>query len=162
MRFRDKNTLMRLGLLFVAATTLLQNLVDYYQSRSEGAYKPILQRVFIIMVLALSMIGLLLSYLATSPTYRRGSMAGRKTHRTDNWIQRAIKHPGALTQWFKRHRRELKRKLGFDPITRKGDINDRAIPATIRLVKEGKIRVSKKTLRRLYLAKTLQKLRRRR
>jgi len=78
------------------------------------------------------------------------------------WIQEAVKHPGALTQWFKRNRKELKRKLGFDPITKKGDINDRAIPATIKLIKEGKIKASKKTLRRLYLVKTLQKLRRKR
>ena len=78
------------------------------------------------------------------------------------WIQKAIKHPGALTEWFKRNRKKLKKKLGYDPITKKGDINDRAISGTIRLVKQGKLRVSDTTLRRLYLAKTLRRLRRRR
>ena len=78
---------------------------------------------------------------------------------TKKWIQKAIKNPGSLTQWFKRNRKKLKRKLGYDPITRHGDIRDKAINDTIRLVKKGKIRVTTKTKRRLYLAKTLKKLR---
>ena len=83
-------------------------------------------------------------------------MARRSRRR---WIQRAIKRPGSLTNWFYSNRRKLKRKLGYDPITKKGDINDRAIYGTIRLVKQGKLRVDKKTLRRLYLARTLRRMR---
>ena len=81
--------------------------------------------------------------------------------RVIKWIQKAIKKPGGLTNWYRRRRKELKKLLGYDPITRRGDIRDRAIPDTIRLVKKGKIRVKSKTLKRLYLAKTLQKIRRR-
>lgn len=81
--------------------------------------------------------------------------------RKEKWIQGAIKRPGSLTEWFKRNRSKLKKKLGFDPITKSGDINDRAITKTIKLAKEGKIKVSKTTLKRLYLARTLQKMRRR-
>ncbi len=157
---RSKRALMHIALLLVAATTFLQNLVDYYQSRSQGAYQPTLQRILILGVLLLSMLGLVVSYMATAPTHKREQDMARRT-RKSKWIQEAVKHPGALTQWFKRHRKELKRKLGFDPITKKGDINDRAIPATIKLAKEGRIKITEKTLRRLYLAKTLQKLRRR-
>lgn len=86
----------------------------------------------------------------------------RRGGRKNRWIQAAIKRPGSLTEWFKRNRRKLRRVLGFDPITRRGDINDRAITKTIRLAKTGKIKVSDRTLRRLYLARTLAKLRRRR
>jgi hypothetical protein len=78
-----------------------------------------------------------------------------------NWIQKAIKRPGSLTAWFKRHRSELKRKLGYDPITKRGDIRDKAINDTIKLMKQGKIRKNTRVLRKLYLAKTLKKLRRR-
>jgi len=77
------------------------------------------------------------------------------------WIQKAIKHPGALTNWFKRNRKKLKRKLGYDPITRRGDINDRAIRDVLKLYKQGKIRLRSTTVKRLNLAKTLGKLRRR-
>jgi len=82
--------------------------------------------------------------------------------RKRKWIQDAVKNPGALTEWFKRNRRKLKKLLGYDPITKNGDINDRAVHGVIRLVKEGKLRVGDTTLRRLYLARTLQRLRRRR
>ena len=89
-------------------------------------------------------------------------MARHTRRKNRRWIQRAIKHPGALTAWFKRRRRVLKRKLGYDPITKRGDIRDKAVRDTIRLAKAGKIRVSETTMRRLYLARTLQRLRRRR
>lgn len=79
-----------------------------------------------------------------------------------SWIQQAVKNPGALTQWFMRNRKRLKRKLGYDPISRKGGIKDRAVNDVLRLYRQGRIRLSRKTLRRLYLARTLQKLRRRR
>lgn len=79
---------------------------------------------------------------------------------TRNWIQEAIKRPGALTEWFKRNRKRLKQLLGYDPITSKGDIRDRAVRDLIKLHKAGRIRLSRRTLQRLYLARTLQKLRR--
>ena len=78
------------------------------------------------------------------------------------WIQKAIRHPGALLAWFKRNRRKLRRKLGYDPITRKGDIRDRAIPDTLRLVERGRLRVTSRTKKRLNLGLTLQRLRRQR
>ncbi|MEM3964458.1 MAG: hypothetical protein QW584_01885 [Thermofilaceae archaeon] len=78
-----------------------------------------------------------------------------------SWIREAIKRPGALTTWFKRNRKKLKRLLGYDPFTRKGDIRDKAVRDLIKLHKAGKIRLSKTILRRLYLARTLQRLRRR-
>ncbi|MEM0469282.1 MAG: hypothetical protein QW496_03655 [Desulfurococcaceae archaeon] len=78
-----------------------------------------------------------------------------------SWIREAIKRPGALTTWFKRNRKKLKRLLGYDPFTRKGDIRDKAVRDLIKLYKAGKIRLSKTILRRLYLARTLQRLRRR-
>ena len=75
------------------------------------------------------------------------------------WIQEAIKRPGSLTEWFKKNRDRLRRKLGYDPITQKGDIRDKAITDTLRLHKEGKMKLSTTTVRRLNLAKTLKKLR---
>ena len=78
----------------------------------------------------------------------------------NKWIQKAIKKKGALTNWMNRNRKRLKRILGFDPITKKGDINDRAVNKLIKLKKEGKIRIGEKTYKRLTLAKTLAKLRR--
>ena len=90
---------------------------------------------------------------------RKRKKQRRKEKTKNNWIQKAIKHPGALTRWFKRNRKRLKRILGFDPITKKGDINDKAITKLIELYKEGKIKLDKTTLRRLYLARTLKKLR---
>lgn len=77
------------------------------------------------------------------------------------WIQEAIKRPGALLQWFKRNRKKLKKLLGYDPITKEGDINDRAVRGVLKLWKQGKIRLSDRTVKRLYLARTLQKLRKR-
>lgn len=91
---------------------------------------------------------------------RRRKRPRRKAHRRKKkWIQKAIKHPEALTKWFYRNRAKLRRELGYDPITKKGDINDHAIYGTIKLIKEGKLRVRQVTLRRLNLAKTLEKLR---
>ena len=84
-------------------------------------------------------------------------MGGKK-----NWIQKAIKRPGALLAWFKRNRRKLKRKLGYDPITRRGDIRDRAKRDVLRLAEAGKIRITQRTRKRLQLAITLDKLRRKR
>ncbi len=81
--------------------------------------------------------------------------------RSNRWIQKAIKRPGSLVAWFKRHRNKLKKLLGYDPITRDGDINDRAILGVLRLWKEGKIKLRTRIVRKLYLAKTLQKLRKR-
>lgn len=78
------------------------------------------------------------------------------------WIQKAIRRPGALLRWFKRNRARLKRKLGYDPITRRGDINNRAKRDVLRLADQGRIRISQRTRKRLQLAVTLDRLRRRR
>jgi len=74
-----------------------------------------------------------------------------------SWIREAIKRPETLTEWFKKNREKLKRLLGYDPFTRKGDIRDKAVRDLIKLHKAGKIRLSKTALRRSYLARTLQR-----
>ena len=88
----------------------------------------------------------------------------KKVKKTKNkkWIQKAIKKPGALTNWFKRNRKKLKRILGYDPITKKGDIRDSAVNKILKLHKEGRIRLRTVTVRRLNLARTLRKVRPRR
>jgi len=80
----------------------------------------------------------------------------------EKWIEDAIKRPGALRNWFKLRRKELKRKLGYDPFTPKGTIKNKAIRDTMKLIERGKLRVKEITVQRLRLAKTLSKVRRNR
>ena len=38
------------------------------------------------------------------------------------WIQKAIKRPGSLKSWLKRHRKEIKHHYGTDPLTKDGKV----------------------------------------
>ena len=40
----------------------------------------------------------------------------------EKWIQSAIKRPGSLRRWLKRHEAEIKRYLGTSPFNRDGTI----------------------------------------
>ena len=70
----------------------------------------------------------------------------------NNWIQKAIQKPKALTQY-------LKRKYGKKAFTKTGKINIRFLKSLLKKHKEGKIKLSKTTIRRIHLAITLKKLR---
>lgn len=92
-------------------------------------------------------------------------MGGRSRY----WIQKAVPpgRRGVLTRWILRNRGLLARRLGYDPLTiRDGRLNikEKAKTDLIRLVKTGGLKVRDKSalLKRLYLAKTLSRLRRRR
>jgi hypothetical protein len=38
------------------------------------------------------------------------------------WIQRAIKRPGSLRRWLKKHEKRIERRYGVSPFTRDGRI----------------------------------------
>ena len=76
------------------------------------------------------------------------------------WVQKAIRNPGSLREWFKRNRKKLTRHLHYDPLKSNGEIKKKAVEDVIRLVKKGSLDVNRTTLHRLYLAKTLFKLQR--
>jgi len=68
------------------------------------------------------------------------------------WIQEAIKKPRALTQY-------LKRRFGKKAFTKQGKISIKFLKSLLKKHKEGKIKLTKKTLARIRLAITLRKLR---
>lgn len=52
----------------------------------------------------------------------------RKTSSKDKkWIQKAIKRPGSLRRWAKKHRQEIKEVTGEDPFTKEGKLNKRVL-----------------------------------
>ena len=66
-RRRDNSGILALiALLIVTLTTFLQNVIDYLQSKSIGAYQPEWQRILIVFVLLLSFIGFIIAYMANS------------------------------------------------------------------------------------------------
>jgi hypothetical protein len=71
---------------------------------------------------------------------------------SDKWIQKAIQKPNALTQY-------LKRNYGKKAFTKTGKISIRFLKSLLKKHKEGKIRLTKKTIARIRLAITLKKLR---
>lgn len=77
------------------------------------------------------------------------------------WIQEAIKKPGALRAWFQRNRGKLRKILKMDPLTKRGRIKFRALSKLLKLHDKGKIRLTGRTRKRIQLAKTLHKLRKR-
>lgn len=86
---------------------------------------------------------------------RRTPSRGSKDRR---WVQRAIRSPGALTRWMKRHREKVMEVTGVDPFTKKGEIRQLAL---IRLRKSDWYkRLSTRTKRRINLAITLERMRR--
>ncbi len=42
--------------------------------------------------------------------------------RTRRWIQRAIKRPGSLRKWLKKHEKRIERRYGVSPFTKDGKI----------------------------------------
>jgi len=42
--------------------------------------------------------------------------------RTRYWIQRAIKRPGSLRAWLKKHAKRIERRYGVSPFTKDGKI----------------------------------------
>jgi len=50
-------------------------------------------------------------------------MGRRSRSRARNWIQRAVKNPGALKAWAKRYRKKIKDETGMDPFTKSGELN---------------------------------------
>ncbi|MEM4455026.1 MAG: hypothetical protein QXT28_09965 [Thermofilaceae archaeon] len=77
------------------------------------------------------------------------------------WIQDAIEKPGALREWLERNRERIRRVAGEDPFTEDGKIKVTVLKKIRKKAKEGKIRVSPTTLRRINLAITLRRLSRR-
>ncbi len=80
-------------------------------------------------------------------------MAGK-----NNWIQTAVRHPGSLREWFQKNKKKLEHHLHYDPLDSNGEIKKKAVNDVLKLVKEGRLRVQRKTLHRLYLARTLFRL----
>lgn len=78
-----------------------------------------------------------------------------------NWIQEAIKNPGALRRYIERNRSRIKRIVGEDPISKEGIIKISALKKLRKAIKEGRLRVSNRAtlLRRINLAITLKRLR---
>ena len=69
MRRRKKDAsgvLALIALFIVTLTTFLQNVIDYLQSKSIGAYQPTWQRILIALVLLLSFIGFIIAYMANA------------------------------------------------------------------------------------------------
>ena len=75
-----------------------------------------------------------------------------------NWIQDAVRNPGALRSWLRRNRGKIKRLTGRDPFRRDGEISIRALKALRRT--EWYTGLNTTTKRRINLAITLKKLRR--
>jgi len=42
--------------------------------------------------------------------------------RVVRWIQKAIKRPGSLRKWLKKHEKKIERRYGVSPFTRDGKI----------------------------------------
>ena len=62
----NSGALALIALFLVTLTTFLQNVIDYLQSMSIGAYQPTWQRILIALVLMLSLIGFIVAYMANS------------------------------------------------------------------------------------------------
>lgn len=76
---------------------------------------------------------------------------------SNNWIQKAVKKRGELKIWIKMNYSKIKKLTGLEPLNNDGDIN---ILALKRLVKtDWYKRLRLKTKKRINLAITLNKLR---
>ncbi|RLI77310.1 hypothetical protein DRP04_11610 [Archaeoglobales archaeon] len=78
---------------------------------------------------------------------------GRKKDR--KWIQKAIKHPGALKRWLKRNAKKVEKVTGEKPFTKSGEVNTRALQKLKKTEWYGKLSDTKK---RINLAITLEKM----
>ncbi|MCD6300908.1 MAG: hypothetical protein J7L82_02440 [Staphylothermus sp.] len=66
----SSGTLALIALFLVTLTTFIQNIIDWLQSMSIGAYQPLWQRILILVVLFLSFLGFLIAYMANSKDKR--------------------------------------------------------------------------------------------
>ncbi|MDW8004917.1 MAG: hypothetical protein RMI04_08925 [Thermofilaceae archaeon] len=78
------------------------------------------------------------------------------------WIQEAIEKPGALRAWLKANRHSIRRVTGEDPFDKRGRVKVTTLKKLRKAAKAGRVRLSDTTLRRINLAITLHKLRKRR
>jgi len=69
-RRNNSGALALIALFLVTLTTFIQNIIDWLQSMSIGAYQPLWQRILIITVLLLSFLGFLIAYMANSKDKR--------------------------------------------------------------------------------------------
>ncbi|MHA1594309.1 MAG: hypothetical protein ACTSXX_06135 [Candidatus Baldrarchaeia archaeon] len=79
-----------------------------------------------------------------------------------NWIQRAIKRPGSLRAWLKRHEKKLRRLTGFKVFNKDGTVNERLIEYLERhpdVIKKISKSHWKRIWRKVHLADTLLDLR---
>jgi len=83
---------------------------------------------------------------------------GRRRSRSRNWIQRAVKNPGALKAWARRNRSRIKRLTGQDPFTKSGELNTNALKS-LRKTRWYES-LDSTTKRRINLAITFEKFRR--
>ena len=65
-RKSNSSMLALIALFLVTLTTFIQNVIDYLQSKSIGAYQPTWQRILIAIVLLLSFIGFIIAYIANA------------------------------------------------------------------------------------------------
>ncbi|OYT39155.1 MAG: hypothetical protein B6U89_04550 [Desulfurococcales archaeon ex4484_58] len=66
-RRNDNSGVLALITLFIVTLTIfLQSVIDYFQSKSIGAYQPMWQRILIVLVLFLSLLGFIIAYIANS------------------------------------------------------------------------------------------------
>jgi uncharacterized protein (DUF2344 family) len=42
--------------------------------------------------------------------------------RARHWIQRAVKRPGSLRRWLKKHEKRIERRYGVSPFTKDGKV----------------------------------------
>jgi len=81
----------------------------------------------------------------------------RYRRRKNNWIQKAIKRPGALKSWLKRNEKKIRRVTGLNPFTRSGEVNTRCLQKLRKTRFYQKLPT--KTKQRINLAITLEKFR---
>lgn len=87
---------------------------------------------------------------------RRSRSKGRKKRKKRKWIQKAIKHPGALKAWAKRNARKIAAATHSKVFTKDGELNTR----TLEKLRHTKMwdRLDTTTKRRINLAITLEKM----
>ena len=91
---------------------------------------------------------------------RKTKRRGRK--RKDKWIQRAIKRPGSLRAWLKRHEKKLRRLTRMKVFNKDGTVNERLIEYLERhpdVIKKISKSHWKRIWRKVHLADTLLDLR---
>ncbi len=82
--------------------------------------------------------------------------------RNRHWIQRAIKRPGSLRRWLKKHEKRIERRYGVSPFTRDGKIRVsvlRRLKRDKEFVKELSGARHRLIQQKINLAITLRKLR---